>query len=71
MPNNCRMAEQCALNLRRWFNRDAPFQVDYTTFIEDIISKGYAQRVPAEDFGRRDGRVWHLPHHGVSHPKKR
>lgn len=69
MPNNRRIAEQRALNLRRRFNRDASFHVEYTAFLDDI-SKGYAQRVPAEDLERTDGRVWYLPHHGISHPKK-
>lgn len=71
MPNNRRMAEQRALNLRRRFNKDASFHTDYSVFMDDIISKGYAQRVPAEELERSDGRVWYLPHHGVSHPKKK
>ena len=71
MPNNRRIAEQRALNLRRRFNGDASFHVDYTVFMDDIISKGYAQRVPAEHLECSDGRVWYLPHHGVSHPKKK
>lgn len=39
--------------------------------MEDIISKGYTQRVPVEDLQRCDGRVWYLPHHGVSHAQKK
>lgn len=26
--------------------------------LKDLISKGYAERVPAEDLGRSDGEVW-------------
>lgn len=38
--------------------------------MKDLISKGYAERVPAEDLGRNDGKVWYIPHHGVYHPRK-
>lgn len=30
MPNDRMIAEQCALNLRSTFNRDASFHMDYT-----------------------------------------
>lgn len=30
MPNDRMIAEQCALNLRSMFNRDASFHMDYT-----------------------------------------
>ena len=71
MPNNKMVAEQRALNLKRKFNRDSSFHTDYTSFMNDIISKGYAERVPAEDLDRCDGRVWYIPHHGVYHPQKK
>lgn len=71
MPNNKTIAEQQALSLKRRFNRDNVFHADYTNFMSDILSKGYAERVPAEDFGCCDGRVWYIPHHGVYHPQKR
>ncbi len=38
--------------------------------MKDLISKGYSERVPAEDLGRSDGEVWYIPHHGVYHPGK-
>lgn len=38
--------------------------------MKDLISKGYAERVLAEDLGRSDGKVWYIPHHGVYHPQK-
>lgn len=39
--------------------------------MNDVISKDYAERMPAEDLGCCDGRVWYIPHHGVYHPQKR
>ncbi|KAI2645663.1 Cold shock protein 1 [Labeo rohita] len=44
---------------------------DYTAFMEDVISKGYAEKVPERELKRHDGRVWYIPHHGVYHPKKK
>lgn len=44
MPNNRKVAEKQALNLKRRFNKDSVFHADYTDFMSDIISKGYANR---------------------------
>ena len=70
MPNNRKVAEQRTLNLKGRFGRDAAFQKDYTTFMDNLISSGYAERVPATSQERCDGKVWYIPHHGVYHPKK-
>ena len=43
---------------------------DYPTFMEDIVSKGYARKVLPDDNGLGKGRAWHIPHHGVYHPHK-
>ncbi|MCP6122469.1 hypothetical protein NL373_28215, partial [Klebsiella pneumoniae] len=43
---------------------------DYTTFMEEIIQNGYAERIPADELTRADGQVWYIPHHGIYHPKK-
>lgn len=71
MPNNKVVAEQRAVGFKRRFNKNSIFHSEYTDFMNDIISKGYADRVPQEDLGCRDGRVWYILHHGVYHPQKR
>ncbi len=38
--------------------------------MNNLISSGYAERVPVTDLSRSDGKVWYIPHHGVYHPKK-
>lgn len=53
------------------YKRDSLFHAEYTNFMNDIISMDYAERMPAEDIGCCDGRVWYIPHHGVHHPQKR
>lgn len=39
--------------------------------MSDMISKGYAEKVPDDVLERIDGRKWYLPHHGVLHPQKK
>ena len=70
MPDNCAIAEQRALGLRKRFARDTDFHRDYTAFMNNLIARGYAQRVPTAVLERDDGKVWYIPHHGVYHPTK-
>ena len=44
---------------------DTKFYEDYSTFMENIISKGYARRSTTPSRGS-----WYIPHHGVYHPAK-
>ncbi|KAK7884419.1 hypothetical protein WMY93_027542 [Mugilogobius chulae] len=70
MPNNRKVAEQRALNLKQKFVKNPSFHAEYSAFMSNIIEKGYAVKVPDKDLSRDDGKVWYLPHHGVYHPKK-
>ncbi len=70
MPNNRAIVEQHALSLQRKFRRNAAFHSDYTTFMENVITKGHAEKVSIAELERLDGRLWYIPHHGVYHPKK-
>lgn len=46
------------------------FQADYTTFMENIISKDHAEKVPTAELERLVGRLWYIPNHRVYHPLK-
>ncbi|KAL4009002.1 hypothetical protein ACER0C_002854 [Sarotherodon galilaeus] len=70
MPDNRAIAEQRALGLKKRFIRDKNFHKDYTAFMTDLISRGYAKRVPVAELERSDGKLWYIPHHGVYHPTK-
>ncbi|KAI2644916.1 DNA repair protein RecO [Labeo rohita] len=70
MPNNRCVAEQRLACLLRRFKKKVEFFNDYTSFMESIISKGYAFQVPTDQLNRDDNRVFYIPHHGVYHPKK-
>lgn len=69
MPNNKEQAVKRANWQKKKMLRDAKYCADYTTFVNEVISKGYAQKVPNESHATKPGKVWYLPHHGVYHPK--
>ena len=46
------------------------YRSDYTAFINDMVNKGYAEKVPQESLKTAQDKAWHIPHHGVYHPKK-
>ena len=46
------------------------YRNDYVAFINEILDKGYAEKVPEESVEADPGKVWYIPHHGVYHPKK-
>ena len=70
MPNNRSMAEHRLQLLKRKLTSDQELYIKYDTFMTNLITKGYAERVPESDINRMDGRVWYLPHHSVTHTKK-
>ncbi|KAL3987991.1 21S rRNA GM methyltransferase [Sarotherodon galilaeus] len=41
MPNNRKVAEQCALHLKRKLERNTPFHTEYSAFMSNIITKVY------------------------------
>lgn len=45
IPNNWKVVEQCLYHLKRRLQRDPVFYREYNTFINDLIGKGYAERV--------------------------
>lgn len=70
MPNNRAMTEQRALNMKKKLQKGQTFREEYVSFMNQVISKGYAVKVPDEELNRSDGKVWFIPHHAVYHPKK-
>lgn len=70
VPNNKEQAIKRANWQKKKMLRDSQYLSDYVTFVNDIIAKGYAQRVPNGLLTPTPGKVWYLPHHGVYHPKK-
>ena len=67
MPNNKGQVIKRA-DLQRKMLKDPDYRKDYTTFIADVIAKGYAEKVPLHS--EEEGKVWYIPHHWIYHPKK-
>ena len=58
------------MKLKRRLTTDDQFRKDYNSFMQDIISSGYAERVPAGEASTKSKQVWYIPHHRVYHKKK-
>lgn len=71
MPNNRRMVEQRLQHLKKRLQRDYTLFTEYNTFINDLLTKGYAEKIPEQELDRDRGKVWYIPHHGVYHPTKK
>ena len=69
LPNNEKLAVHCLQQLKLRFQRDEKYKEGYSAFMNDMVKKGYAEKVPKDEV-RQDGRIWYLPHHGVFHPQK-
>lgn len=72
MPNNRAQALHRAQGLERRFAADKKFHDDYTSFMNGMINKGHARKVPAKECDDKavDSKLWYIPHHGVYHPRK-
>ena len=70
MPSNKIQAIKRADMQKKKMLKNVQYRKDYKAFMEDMIAKGYAERVPPESSLPENGKVWYIPHHGVYHPKK-
>ena len=68
LPDNKDAALKRAAGLKRQFVRKPDYFSDYKKFMSEIIERGDAERIPAEEIDA-DAR-WYIPHHGVYHPQK-
>ena len=68
LPNNRIQAVQRLSSVKRKMLKDDKYRSDYISFIESIISKGYARKCDAVE--KVEGEMWYLPHHGVYHSTK-
>ncbi|XP_019633454.1 PREDICTED: uncharacterized protein LOC109476879 [Branchiostoma belcheri] len=74
LPNNKSVALQRAKHLQKKMSKDEKFKEDYVQFVQTVIERGYAEKVPSEEMETEDtngGKVWYIPHHGVYHPQKK
>ena len=70
MPDNRAQVEQKAYWIKKKLLKDNLLRKQYTEFMNDMLVKGYARKVPLNATGPKKGKVWYLPHRAVYHPKK-
>ena len=71
LPNNRVMAANRLKPLKKRLESNPKYREDYITFMDKVISNGYAEKVRNDERCITDGKpVWYIPHHGVYHPKK-
>ena len=80
LPNNGELALRRLSHLKKRFMANEQYCKDYVEFMENVITRGYAERVPQHANGEQNTslpnshfstqQVWYIPHHGVYHPKK-
>ena len=70
MPNNRDQALQRAMWQRKKMLRDENYRNDYVHFVNEMIAKGHARKIPEDRLEGNQGKVWYLPHHGIYHPRK-
>ncbi len=70
MPMNKAQAILRVNWLKKKLSRNSKLHQGYVKFMNNILEKKYARKVPDDHPEPEPGKVWYLPHHGVYHPKK-
>ena len=70
LPNSKELAMSHLMKLKQRLTSDDEFRKDYNSFMQDITSSGYAERVPVDEASTKSKQVGYSPHHGVYHKKK-
>lgn len=68
LPDNKRCAVHRLTSLERRLRRNKQYYEDYVHFMNDIITRGDAEKVPQPELDNQP--AWYIPHHGVYHPHK-
>ncbi len=68
LPDNKQCAVHRLNSLERRLRRNEQYYEDYVHFMNDIISRGDAEKVPQPELDNQP--AWYIPHHGVYHPHK-
>ena len=68
LEDNIDVAKQRLARLKTRLVNDEALHAMYTDSMQDLLSRGYAEEVPAEEAS--PSVVWYLPHHAVLNPNK-
>ncbi|XP_038060160.1 uncharacterized protein LOC119731170 [Patiria miniata] len=70
LPENRIVAERRLQSLAKRFTKDPGLHSRYCAEIQNLLSRGFAERVPEHELASSTGRTWYLPHHCVLNPNK-
>ena len=62
LPNSKELAMSRHMKLKRRLTSDDQFRKDYNSFMQDIISSGYAEKVPVDEASTKGKQVWYISH---------
>ena len=70
LPNNREQCMKRLLTLKKKLCNDQQAKENYVDFMQKIVDRQHASRVPADELTGSPGKVWYLPHFDIYHPKK-
>ena len=70
LPDNRVTAEKRLRSVTRRFLRDPELHVKYKGGIQELLDKGYAERVSEQELAATPGQTWYLPRHNVVNKNK-
>ena len=70
LPDNRAQCLRRLLSLKRKLSKDQRARENYIAFMQKILERQHASRVPADELTPTPGKVWYLPHFNVYHRKK-
>lgn len=70
MLNNRPLASHRLKKLQQRLTSNHEYYSFYTKAMNEVIEKGYAEKIPECQRVADVGKAWYIPHHGVFHPKK-
>ena len=70
LPDNREQCLRQLLSLKRKLSKDERTRENYIAFMQKILERQHASRVPDNELTPTPGKVLYLPHFDVYHPKK-
>ena len=67
LPNNRSLAEHRLNLLKRRLLKDPELFSQYSEFMDNLLSKKYARKVPYTSTDQSKQPLWYLPHHPACH----
>ena len=69
-PDNREQAYQRIIGTKKRLKNRPDLHREYSDFMDRMIKKGYAERIPEHELQTNPGKAWYLVHHGVYHKEK-